>query len=62
MMDQSFLAEKPEKPLSSESGRNRDNIASSDWEFLDALLSMSSLESLDSLSALEMSKFYFSHR
>ena len=39
--------------------KHRDKIAASDWEFLDALPStMSSLESLDLLSALEVSKFY----
>ena len=65
-MDLSYSAEKPEKSLSSvsdTSDRNRDKMALSDWEFLDALQSMTpSSESLDSSSALEMSKFYFNDR
>ena len=59
MVDQSSSAEKTEKSLSSVSvcDRNRDKMATSEWEFLDALSSMmSSSESLDSSSALEVSK------
>ena len=62
MMDQSSSAKKPEKSLSLVSDRTRDKMASSDWEFPDALQSVMSSESLDSSSALEVSNFYFNHR
>ena len=57
-----YLGRKPEKSLSLVSERNRDKMALSDWEFLDALLRVTSSESLVSLSALGVSKFYFIHR
>ena len=62
-MYQNSLAEKPEKSLSLLSDRNRDKMASTDQEFPVAVLNlMSSQESLDPSSALEMSKLYFNHR
>ena len=55
MMDQSSSAEKPEKSPPLVSDKNRDKMASSDWEFSDALLNvMSSPEPLNLLSALEV--------
>ena len=54
MMDPSSSAPKsPEKAFCTVSDKNRDKMASADWELLDVLLNVtSSSESLDSLSAL----------
>ena len=63
MIDQSSSAAKPEESFSSVSDRNRDKMASSDWEFPDMLPNVtSSSELLNSLSTLEVSKFHFNHR
>ena len=59
-----YLGQKQlEKSFSTASNRNREKMALSDWELLDALLSMmSSSESFDLLPALEVSKFCFNYR
>ena len=45
------------------SDRNRDKVASSNWEFPNVLLSRAlSFESLDLSSAFEVSRFYFDHK
>ena len=58
-----FFGQKtPDKSLSSMSDTDRDKMASSDFEFLDALPRITSLESLNLSSALEVSKFHLSYR